>query len=58
MMPQVPPKDGGVLNPFAADPLGRQAQQQAHMPPYQGTSGVPDGDLPGDPETDACDCEM
>lgn len=46
--PQVPPKDNGALNAFAADPLGRAPKEPAQKPPYQQTS---DGDLPGAEES-------
>lgn len=53
---QVPPKDGGMVNEWAADPLGRdREQQQAHIPPTQGTDGK-NGE-PGTYEEDGCDCQ-
>lgn len=52
---QIAPKDGGILNPYAADPLGRDKnQQQAHIPPTQGTDGK--GAEPGTVSDDDCSC--
>jgi hypothetical protein len=58
MMPQGQPK--AIASNLAPDPAGRDTSKlSAQMPPTQFTGGEEGStDLPGDPETESCDCQM
>lgn len=51
--PQIPAKVAADES-WAADPLGRGRQQQAHIPPEQGLNGT--GKEPGTPGDEECSC--